>query len=75
MNAQHGSHGKEYRAKIERQGESPEYSDWFNTFDELREAMRATYRTSDATYIAQQRDVLCEARAEKENLIEDISPL
>jgi hypothetical protein len=75
MKTQHGSRGKEYRAKIERSSQPTEYSAWFNTFNDLREAMRATYRTAYTTYTAQQRDVLCKDCAEKESQIEDVSPL
>jgi hypothetical protein len=75
MNDQCGSHGKEYRVKTERRGQATHYTVWFKTLDELREKMRSTYRTSDAIYIAQQRNVRCKDCAERKSPIEDISPI
>jgi len=69
------SHGKEYRVKIEREGQPPEYSDWFNTFEALQNEMQRTRRAEGAIYTAQQRDFLCQDCARKEAEIEDISPL
>jgi hypothetical protein len=68
-------HGKVYRVKLLRIGQLTVYSDWFNTMEELREAMTRISRPKETKYVAQERDVLCEHCSHKEAGIKDVSTL
>jgi hypothetical protein len=53
------NHGYEYRAKIVGSNGQPEYSDWFNTEQALRDSMRGVIRNIGKRYYCEARMVPC----------------
>jgi len=68
-------HGSVYRARIASAGNS-EYSDWFNTEEALRDAMRGVKRDDTKTYICEMKRVRCNLLdCDAEETITTIGPL
>jgi len=52
-------HGSVYRAKIASHDGRVEYSEWFNTEDDLRDSMRGTQRNIGKRYYCEVKMVPC----------------
>jgi hypothetical protein len=53
------NHGHQYRALIIAEGGPTEYSEWFNTLDELQRAIGAIVRDPNKQYKYERKAVRC----------------